>query len=157
MGNISICVCVWYTFWFFFLLLLFVLEGGRGILIWALSTLETDLCWSVMYFKVASGWTSCYMCPLVQSCVYLALLSPVWTWPWMTSVPTVHWNLLIEIQFGDSETGEVGWKFRVVQGANWNSNCRATFQRLTTRIWGMHKCGYFSGDDKSLKILKNTF
>lgn len=32
------------------------------------------------------------------------------------------------------QTGEVEWKFRVVQDANWNSNFRATFQRLTISI-----------------------
>ena len=50
------------------------------------------------------------------------------------------------------QTGEVEWKFRVVRGANWNSNFRTTFQRLTN-VWGMHKCdSYFAGSDSEITL-----
>lgn len=145
MGNISICVCVWFFFFLFWKV------GGESNLLGPVHpgnrlVLVNNVFKMLLLVEIAVNVSPCS-----DLRVYLALLSPVWTWPWMTSIPTVHWKLLIEIQFGDSETGEVEWKFRVVQGANWNSSVRATFQRLTISIWGMHTCdSYFAGDDRNL-------
>lgn len=143
MGNISICVCVEIFFFFF---------GRReGNLIWALSTLETDLCWSNNVFK---------MLLLVEIAVNVSPCSDLRV-P-SSSVPSVDMalddidsNCTLKAANRNtvwrSETGEVEWKFRVVPGANWNSNFRATFQRLTISVWGMHKCdSYFAGDDRDL-------
>lgn len=63
---VCVCVCGFLFLLGFFLL---VLEGGRGHLHWALSTLETDSCWSVMALKMLLPVEIAVTVSPVQTCV----------------------------------------------------------------------------------------
>lgn len=87
----------------------------------------------------------------------LALLSPVWTWPWWH-----HSNCTLKAANRDTvwrQWHRWSWmNFRVVQGANWNSNFRDNFSEVDNSTWGMHKCdSYFAGDDRNLLNIRMPF